>query len=96
MSSNSQALVINLTTLQQHVDIVDEKGNKTSVNIMPRKRVHLEEGFKVCSNWIGRNPKTVKVHAPEVPVAAETSPQEEVPEPDAPTAIENSADSETQ
>lgn len=64
-SQSNKVLVINLTTVQQHVDIVDEEGNKTSVNIMPKKRVYLEEGFSVCKNWAGRNPKAVKSHEPE-------------------------------
>lgn len=59
----TRELVINLTSMQQHVTVISPDGTKTSVNIMPRKRVELDEGYKTCSNWQAHNPKALKVHS---------------------------------
>jgi hypothetical protein len=54
-------LVINRTQEHLHVDVVNG-ATKTSVNIMPRKRVDLPLGYTVSPNWIALNPKAVIVH----------------------------------
>jgi hypothetical protein len=58
-------LVINLTTLTQHVGVIHADGRSDSVQIMPRRRVHLRTGMTVDPRWLGLNPTAVRVQKPE-------------------------------
>lgn len=60
-------LVINLTNITQHVGVIHEDGRKDSVQIMPRRRVHLRTGMTVDPRWTGLNPGTIRIHAPNNP-----------------------------
>lgn len=66
----STTLVINLTNLTQHPRVIHEDGRVDNVQIMPKKRVNLREGMKVCSNWVALNPNTVKIVLPPDPLLA--------------------------
>lgn len=57
-------LVINLTNLTQHVGVIHEDGRSDSVQIMPKRRVHLRTGMTVDPRWIGLNPGAVRVQNP--------------------------------
>lgn len=61
----TQDLVINLTSIVQQVQIVNESKQVGTVQIMPKRRVELPAGFSVEANWLARNPKTVTVHTAE-------------------------------
>ena len=58
--------VINLTAVTQHVGVLHADATLDHVQIMPRKRVELRIGMTVDPAWLGRNPKCVKVVAPQI------------------------------
>lgn len=53
-------MIVNLSSMDQHVDIVLEDGTKSSVTIMPKAKVRLPKGAKVCNNWQALNANTVR------------------------------------
>jgi hypothetical protein len=59
-----KVLVINLTTITQHVGVIHENGRNDYVQIVPRRRVELRPGMVVDPAWLGRNPGAVRVVAP--------------------------------
>ena len=61
-----KVLVINLTTITQHVGVIHEDGRKDDVQIVPRRRVELRPGMIVDPAWLGRNPGIVRVVMPVV------------------------------
>lgn len=61
-----KVLVINLTTITQHVGVIHEDGRKDDVQIVPRRRVELRSGMTVDPAWLGRNPGCVRVVTPQV------------------------------
>ena len=64
-----KVLVINLTSMTQHVGVVHSDGSKDSVQIMPKRRVELREGLSVDPAWLGMNPGVLRVILPQVQVA---------------------------
>ena len=58
-------LVINLTTLTQHVGVIHADGRSDSVQVMPRRRVHLRTGMTVDPRWLGLNPTAIRVQKPQ-------------------------------
>jgi hypothetical protein len=62
----NKVLVINLTTITQHVGVIHEDGRKDDVQIVPRRRVELRSGMVVDPAWLGRNPGVVRVVVPTV------------------------------
>lgn len=56
--------LVNLTRMLQVVDIiVEENGKKTkqALTIYERAKIPLKSNTTVCTNWMVRNPKTVRV-----------------------------------
>lgn len=62
----NKTLVINLTSITQHVGVIHASGEKDDVQIMPRRRVELRVGMTVDPAWLGRNLNCVKVVKPQV------------------------------
>ena len=73
-----KVLVINLTSMTQHVGVVHSGGSKDSVQIMPKRRVELREGLRVDPAWLGMNPGAVRVIPPQVHAAKPALPVPEV------------------
>lgn len=63
-----KVLVINLTSVTQHVGVIHEDGRKDDIQVVPRRRVELRHGMFVDPAWLGRNPKCVRVVAPQLVV----------------------------
>lgn len=59
-----KVLVINLTTLTQHVGVLHASGAQDVVQILPRQRVELRTGMVVDPRWVGLNPKALKIKNP--------------------------------
>lgn len=53
-------MIVNLSSMDQHVDIILEDGTKSSVTIMPKAKVRLPKGAKVCGNWQALNAGIVR------------------------------------
>jgi hypothetical protein len=58
-------LVINLTNVTQHPRVIHEDGTVDNVQILPKRRVELRAGMRICNNWVALNPQTVKVVVPQ-------------------------------
>lgn len=52
-------LLINLTTEIRHPVITDGK-TKDSVNIQPRSKCRIADGWSVCPDWNSRNPNQIR------------------------------------
>ncbi len=60
---------VNLSTIAQQVSVFLPDGRKTSIRIMPKARVGLAEGQKICPNWLALNPGVLKVFEDAKPAA---------------------------
>lgn len=53
--------VVNLSTIAQQVAVILPDGRTTSIRIMPKARVGLADGQKICPNWVALNPGVLKM-----------------------------------
>ncbi|MGE8451176.1 MAG: hypothetical protein ACN6OP_11265 [Pseudomonadales bacterium] len=61
--------VVNLSTIAQQVSVILPDGRTTSIRIMPKARVGLADGQKICSNWLALNPGVLKLFDEKSPAA---------------------------
>ena len=67
-------LVINLSRVDQQVAVISDSGQKTSVRIMDRSRVHLPDGYSVDPRWLSMNSNVIRVIDEKPPVQPAQAP----------------------